>query len=127
MLLNLQRCPWHQRCSELRYIKILGGNTDMATIWFVNEAEVQHGPSAADKPLDWCVSELGLRPENWVTDLATTNLTLGEKTNPEPCHRGSRFVLVQIGDEDLAGSDGWKTGFHLLDMEAATARNLLER
>jgi hypothetical protein len=100
----------------------------MATIWFVKENEDENGLAMASKPLEWCVSKLGLRPDNWLTDLATKKLTIGEKTHPEPAgYRGFRSVLVQIADEDLSGAGAWKTGFHLLDIDAAMARNLLER
>ena len=100
----------------------------MATIWFVKEGEVQKGPAMATQPLDWCVTTLGLRPDNWVTDLATKKQTIGENIDHVVAGR-FRSVLVQIGDDDLtsSGRKEWKTGFHLLDMDSMTARNLFER
>jgi hypothetical protein len=128
MLLNLQKVRGIGVAARGRYTEDFGANTEMATIWFVKDGEVQNGPAMATKPLDWCVSTLGLCPDDWVTDLATKKLTIGENANPELApDRGFCFVLVQVGDEDLTGSGGWKTGFHLLDIHATTARNELER
>jgi len=61
----------------------------MATIRFLQEGEIQKGPPIATKPLDRCVINLGLRPDNWI---AKKNLTVGEKseTGRGP-YRGFRF------------------------------------
>jgi len=93
----------------------------MATIWFLQEGEIQKGPSIATKPLDWCVINLGLRPDNWI---AKKNLAVGEKseTGRGP-HRGFRFVLVEVNQDDLR--TGWKTGYHLLDTDATEVRKVL--
>ena len=90
----------------------------MATIWFLQEGEIQKGPPIATKPLDWCVINLGLRPDSWI---AKKNLTVGEKseTGRGP-YRGFRFVLVEVNQDDLR--IGWKTGFHLLDRDATEVR-----
>ena len=102
----------------------------MAAIWFVKESDVQKGSAVASQPLDWCVSKLDVRPDNWVTDLATKKLTIGKNMDAELApNRRCRSVLLQIGDDDLTGSGGkdWKRGFHLVDMDAMTAKNLFER
>src|ERR1044071_7975248 len=102
----------------------------MATIWFVKEGEVQNGPAMATQPLDWCVSKLGLGPNNWVTDLVTKELRTGETVARDvPADRGFGCVLVQVGNDDLkdAGRTEWKTGFHLLDLDAMTTKKLFER
>ncbi len=102
----------------------------MATIWFLKEGEAQVGPPTAEKPLDWCVKHLGLRPDNWLTDLATKNLTVGEKSKAGlGPYRGFRFVIVEVDQDDLSASSSkdWKTGFHLIDMDATEARKVLEK
>ena len=93
----------------------------MATIWFLQEGKIQKGPPIAIKPLDWCVINLGLRPDNWI---AEKNLAVGEKsaTGRGP-YRGFRFVLVEVSQDDLR--TGWKTGFHLLDTDATEVRKVL--
>ena len=101
----------------------------MATIWFLKEGKIQTGPSAAEKPTQWCEKSLGLRPDNWIADLATHNLTIGEKskTGSEP-YRGYRFVVVEVKDEDLKNltGNGWKAGFHLLEKNATEVRDILD-
>jgi hypothetical protein len=103
----------------------------MATIWFLKEGEIQSGPPIEEKSLDWCIKNLGLRSDNWLTDLPTKNLTVGEKskTGLGP-YRGFRFVLVEVDQDDLGTSsitEEWKTGFRLLNMDATEARIVLEQ
>lgn len=102
----------------------------MATIWFLKEGEIQVGPPKGEKPLDWCVENLGLQPDNWITDLATKNLTIGEKSKAGlGPYRGFRFVIIQVDDDDLStvSAKNWKPGFHLLEMDATEARKILEK
>ena len=37
----------------------------MATIWFLKDGEAQLAFPIARKPLEWCVKNIGLRPDNW--------------------------------------------------------------
>ena len=88
----------------------------MATVWFAKEGEIQVGFPIAEKPVAWCVENLGLRPESWIASLKQYNLTIGQKTKlgefKEP-----RFVVVELEEEDLHGADkAWKLGFYLLAM-----------
>jgi len=99
----------------------------MAIIWFLKEGEIQVGPPKAEKPLEWCVQNLDLQPENWLAPLEQKNITIGQKTKLGE-YRSFRFVLIEVNDNDLRGADQtWKQGFHLLDMDAQTARPILER
>jgi len=52
----------------------------MATIWFLKEGEAQLAFPIAQKPLDWCVKTIGLRPDNWRADLRSKNLTIAENS-----------------------------------------------
>jgi len=102
----------------------------MATIWFLKEGETQVGAAAGEKPLDWCIKHLGLRQDNWIADLATIDLTIGKKSKAGlGPYRGFRFVIVEVDQDDLSASSSknWKTGFHLIDMDATEARKVLEK
>jgi len=50
----------------------------MATVWFLKEGDVQLAFPIARKPLEWCVKNIGLRPDNWRADLARKNLTIAK-------------------------------------------------
>jgi hypothetical protein len=98
----------------------------LATIWFLKEGELHAGPSIERKSLDWSVENLGLRPDNWIADLPTKNLTIGEKSEAGlGPYRGFRFVIVEINQDELGTNSGWKTGFHLLDIDATEAGKVL--
>jgi hypothetical protein len=95
----------------------------MASIWFVKEGEPQSGDSIAQKPIDWCVKNLGLKPDNWIAGLEERNLTIGQKTATGAV-ADYRFVIVKI--DDVAGAKGWKPGFYLLDVEPRNARRVID-
>jgi hypothetical protein len=98
----------------------------MPSIWFAKEGKVQAGDPIAQKPVDWCVKNLGLQPGNWIADLGQTNLTIGEKT-PLGTFADYRFVVVEIDNDDVrAGAKGWNTGFYLLEMNPRDARRVID-
>jgi hypothetical protein len=92
----------------------------MATTWFL-----QRGPHAAEKPIDWCVSNLGLRPENWIGPLVQK----GDKDPALATYRDLRFVIIVVTEDDLQdkSSEEWKPGLYLLDMPLREARQILKR
>ena len=103
----------------------------MATVWFLKEGDVQSAFPIARKPLDWCVKNIGLRPDNWRADLARKNLTIAKNsTTGFGTDQTFGYVVVEIDKDDLATSrmgGEWKTGFHLLDSDEIGATNILVR
>ena len=102
----------------------------MVTSWFLKGGEVQLACRIARKPLEWCVKNIGLRPDNWRADLARKNLTIAKNsTTGFGTDRTFGYVVVEIDKDDLATSrmsEEWKTGFHLLDSDEIEARRVLE-
>jgi hypothetical protein len=98
----------------------------MATIWFLKEGKAQLAFPISRKPLEWCVKNIGLRPDNWRADLATKNLTIVKNSATEfggTC-RTFGYVIVEIDKDDLGSSrvsEEWKQGFHLLDSDEIEA------
>jgi len=83
--------------------------------------------SIARKPLEWCVNNIGLRPDNWRTDLATKNLTIAQnsRTGFGETYPVFGYIIVEIDKDDLATSrlsKEWKQGFHLLESDEIEAR-----
>jgi len=98
----------------------------MATIWFLKEGEAQLAFPIARKPLEWCVNNIGLRPDNWRTDLATKNLTIAQnsRTGFGETYPVFGYIIVEIDKDDLATSrlsKEWKQGFHLLESDEIEA------
>lgn len=90
----------------------------MATIRFLHEGPIQVGPSAAEKSLGWCMKHLGLRADDWIAGL---------NSNPELApYRGFRYAVVQVGDADVQNKKAWKTGFYLLEKDAAQVEKILD-
>jgi hypothetical protein len=95
----------------------------MATTWFL-----QRGPHAAEKPIDWCVTNLGLRPENWIGPIVERNLTVGENDPALGPYRDLRYVIIVVTEDDLRDkSSEWRPGLYLLDIPLREARQILKR
>ena len=89
----------------------------MAIVWFVKEGDVQVSFPIARKPLQWCIDNIGLRPDNWRSDLTSGNLTVSER-DATANYQQFGYVVVEVDQEDLATSsmsNQWRQGFHLLD------------
>jgi len=98
----------------------------MASIWFVKEGEIQKGYPIAQKPVGWCVKNLGLPSDNWIAGLGQTSLTIGQKTILG-VYGDYPFVVVEIDDDDVrAGAQSWKTGFYLLEINPRDARRVID-
>jgi len=80
----------------------------MAKIWFVKDGMTGQGDPVSEKPLAWCIRNLGLTSQDWKADL-DSGFTVGDKTDLSP-YSNSRWVVIQV-DEDEAGSK-WKTGYY---------------
>jgi hypothetical protein len=87
----------------------------MAQIWFVKSGE---SPTKGDGPyaersLEWCVNNLGLRQADWKTPLGSPP-EIGDST-PLNAFRAPQHVVVQVENEDITdlSGKGWKSGFYL--------------
>lgn len=99
----------------------------MAIIWFVKQGQIQVGPSAAEKSLDWCVKNLGLSADDWIANLEQSNLIMGQNRNPGLTpYGGFRHVIVGVDDDDHVDRNDWKKGFYLLKKDAVQVRKILE-
>ena len=101
----------------------------MATIWYTKEGEIQRGPEAGKKSINWCVSNLGLKERDRIADLDVRNLKIDEKTSMSDI-RGKRFVVIEINNSDR--TDAWgkscETGYYLIeDNEPGDVQPLLQK
>jgi hypothetical protein len=96
----------------------------MATTWFL-----QRGPHSAQKPIDWCVINLGLKPENWIGPLVQRDLAVAETNAALGPYRDVRCVIIVVTEDDLLGksTEEWKPGLYLLDIPLREARQILQR
>jgi hypothetical protein len=96
----------------------------MATTWFL-----QRGPHAAERPIDWCVIHLGLRPENWIGPIVQKELTDSAMHPAASPYRDLRSVIIVVTEDDLVGKSPseWKPGLYLLDIPLREARQILQR
>lgn len=80
----------------------------MAKIWFVKEGLTGQGDPVAEKTLNWCVQNLGLKPTDWKSSL-NSPLTLGQRTALSE-YSNLRFVVISL-EENEATID-WKAGYY---------------
>jgi hypothetical protein len=80
----------------------------MAKIWLLG---VPSKKAAAEKSLQWCVDELGIHPDLWLS----CDSSILERLS----HLGSsskvRYSMVEVGEEEAfaAAEPGWKSGYYL--------------
>ena len=72
----------------------------MATIWVAEEGTPLHGDPVAEKPLDWCVEELGRRRLARLSR-PTSNLIIGQQ-RPAASGGGRNYVVVGLDDREAA-------------------------
>jgi hypothetical protein len=80
----------------------------MAKICFMREGLTGRADPVAEKPLAWCIEELGLQPADWWADLET-KFTIDKWLELSPYSR-LRWVLIQL--DEAEASDNWKSGYY---------------
>ena len=87
----------------------------MAQIWFVKSGE---SPTKGDEPyaersLEWCVDNLGLRQADWIKPLGDLP-KIGDSTHLD-AYRDPQYVVVKVENEEIndLSAKGWKSGFYL--------------
>src|SRR5215467_16297986 len=86
----------------------------MAKIWQTEEGQPLGGTPVAEKPLDWCVEQLGLRR---VARLANPSEPVVIGTNRRGLYGGPRrFVVVGLDEDETRAhsNEGWRSGYYLV-------------
>jgi hypothetical protein len=86
----------------------------MAKIWQAEEGQPLGGPPVAEKPLDWCVEQLGLRRAGRLANPAE-RVVIG--ASRQGLFGGPRrFVVVGLDDEETRAhsNEGWRSGYYLV-------------
>lgn len=97
----------------------------MAKIWQAEEGQPLGGTPMAEKPLDWCVEELGLRR---VSRLANPSDTVVIGGNRHGLFGGPRrFVVVGLDEEETQAhpKEGWRSGYYLVLISVDGLKNKL--
>jgi hypothetical protein len=97
----------------------------MAKIWQAEEGQPIGGTPVAEKPLSWCVEELGLRR---LSRLANPSETVVIGADRHGLFGGQRrFVVVRLDDEETTAhsNEGWKSGYYLVLISVAGLKNKL--
>src|SRR5262249_17041783 len=84
----------------------------MAKIWQAEEGIPLGGAPVAEKPLDWCVEELGLRRLSRLAAPSETLVIGADRHGQFGDQR--RFVVVGLDDEETHAhsNEGWRSGYH---------------
>ena len=88
---------------------------NMAKIWFVKDGQLVHeGHLFREEPLKVCVNKLGVEPQHYrgEKDFRIQVEGKGKKANLEPAYRDAVCVVVELDENDVAGTS-WKKGFYL--------------
>jgi hypothetical protein len=80
----------------------------MAKICFMREGLTGRANPVAEKPLAWCIEELGLQTADWWSDLET-QFTIDKWIELSPYSR-LRWVVIQ--PDETEASDNWKSGYY---------------
>jgi hypothetical protein len=97
----------------------------MAKIWLLREGVPPGGNPLAEKPLPWCVDQLGLKTYYWLASQRqppvigrASNL----KTYPDP-----RYVIVMLENQDATAHscESWRRGYYLALISAEAVRKKL--
>jgi len=88
----------------------------MAKIWLLQEGVPLQGNPLAEKPLSWCVDELGLR-RGYRLATPRETLIIGRPLTSDLSPFGNRrYVVIELEDPETAAyaGDYWKTGYYLV-------------
>ena len=97
----------------------------MAKIWQAEEGQPVAGMPVAEKPLDWCVEELGLRR---LSRLASPSETVVIGAERHGLFGGPRrFVVVGLDDDETRAhsNEGWQSGYYLVLISVDGLKNKL--
>ncbi len=85
----------------------------MAKIWQAEEGKPLGGAPVAEKPLDWCVEELGIRRLSRLAPPSETLVIGAERHGQFGGQR--RYVIVGLDDEETHAhsGEGWRSGYYL--------------
>jgi hypothetical protein len=94
----------------------------MAKICFMREGLTGRANPVAEKPLAWCIEELGLQTADWWADLET-KFTIDKWIELSP-YSQLRWVLIRLDETEASGN--WKIGYYFSPLiKVADVINLL--
>jgi hypothetical protein len=88
----------------------------MAKIWLLQEGVPLQGNPLAEKPLPWCVDELGLR-RGYRLPTPREALIIGRSFSPDLSPFGNRrYVIIELEDPETTAYTGdcWRNGYYLV-------------
>jgi hypothetical protein len=97
----------------------------MAKIWLAREGTPLQGPPFAEKPLQRCIDELGLRRGSRLAS-STEPLVIGRTFSPSAF--GPRYYVAVELDEEAStaySQEGWKSGYYLVLISVEGLKNKL--
>lgn len=99
----------------------------VANIWFVQEGVPAKGYPVAERPFQWCLDELQLRPFDWLISLEQ-RWVVGDKSNLS-VFTNSRYVFVELREEDISDLSvkGWKPGYYIVHVSVEEAKRRLNQ
>jgi hypothetical protein len=101
----------------------------MAKIWLLQEGVPLQGNPLAEKPLPWCVDELGLRRGYRLATLREA-LIIGRTCASDLSPFGHRrYVVIELEDPETTAyaRDCWKNGYYLVLISVEGLINKLSR
>ncbi|HEY3303451.1 MAG TPA: hypothetical protein VGL70_07950 [Candidatus Binatia bacterium] len=88
----------------------------MAKIWLLQEGVPLQGNALAEKPLSWCVNELGLR-RGYRLATPRETVIIGRTSASDLSPFGNRrYVVIELEDSETTAyaGDSWRNGYYLL-------------
>lgn len=88
----------------------------MAKIWLLQEGVPLQGNPLAEKPLPWCVTELGLR-RGYRLATPRETVIIGRTCAADLSPFGNRrYVVIELEDPETAAyaGDFWRNGYYLV-------------
>jgi hypothetical protein len=108
--------------AELHSGENAGRGNQMAKICFMREGLTGRVDPVAEKPLAWCIEELGLRTADWWADLETKFII--DKWIELSPYSQLRWVLIRLDETEASGN--WKIGYYFSPLiKVADVINLL--
>ncbi|HEY2990473.1 MAG TPA: hypothetical protein VGL11_22345 [Candidatus Binatia bacterium] len=99
----------------------------MAKIWLIQEGIPLKGPPMAERPLHWCVDELGLR-RGYRLATPRETLIIGRTSASDRSPFSNRqYVVVELEEEETTAhsSEGWRSAYYLVLISAEGLMNKL--
>ena len=84
----------------------------MAKIWFIKDRGSGQRELAGEKPIAWCVANLGLVPWDWKA-APVSQFMVGNEANISP-HAKPHWVMIEIKTDEAIRI--WRAGYYISPM-----------